>query len=73
MRNTRGWCIYKTGNKNKGNKKLKNSKGWYIFAIGNKYWFNGLTAKERKEAMAKYGDIIKFIPYTKEQGKENKK
>ena len=73
MKNTKGWCIFKTGNKNKGNKKLKNSKGWYIFNSGVMRWFNSLSARERKEAMAKYGDIIKFIPYQKEQEQGEKK
>lgn len=41
---------------------MKNTRGWYIFKSGAQVWFNGLSAREKKNAIAKYGEIVKFIP-----------
>jgi len=42
---------------------MKNiTRGWYTFEDGTQVWYNGLSAREKKNAIAKYGKIVKFIP-----------
>ena len=38
------------------------TKGWYYFADGTTTWFNGLSAREKKNEILKHGNIIRFIP-----------
>ena len=41
----------------------KNStRGWYFFEDGTQAWYNGLSAKERANAIRKYGRIVRFVP-----------
>lgn len=38
------------------------TRGLYYFENGEVIWYNGLSARERRNAIAKYGRIIRFIP-----------
>ena len=37
------------------------TRGWYYFEDGTCAWFNGLSAREKKNEIRKHGKIIHFI------------
>lgn len=37
------------------------TRGWYTFEDGTQAWFNGLSAREKKNQIIKHGRIIRFI------------
>lgn len=39
---------------------MKKTRGWYLFADGTQVWYNGLSAREKKNAIATHGKILKF-------------
>ena len=41
---------------------MKTTRGWYIFKDGTQVWFNGLSAREKRNEVMKHGEIVKFIP-----------
>lgn len=41
---------------------MKTTRGWYIFKDGTQAWFNGLSAREKRNKIMKHGEIVKFIP-----------
>lgn len=38
------------------------TRGTYYFESGAVIWYNGLSAREKHNAVMKYGKIIRFIP-----------
>ena len=38
------------------------TRGTYYFESGWVIWYNGLSAREKANAIAKYGKIVRFIP-----------
>jgi len=36
------------------------TRGWYTFADGHRAWFYGLSARDKKNEIAKHGKIIRF-------------
>ena len=37
------------------------TRGWYTFEDGTQVWFNGLSAREKKNEILKHGKIVRFI------------
>ena len=38
------------------------TRGWYIFEDGFEAWYNGLSAREKKNLIMKHGKIVRFFP-----------